>query len=109
MVLVHSSHHHFADVEGFLASGIGLVRQDFSDARETLFAILTVRIGLDIPIYWVRCLCSSGESLAWQYISVFVVAEEDVTGVIDVPGPVLGLAVETHDAVIAADPLIVFR
>ena len=40
---------------------------------------------------------------------MLVVSKEDVTRFVDVAGPVLCLAVYAHDAVVAANALIVFR
>ncbi len=47
------------------------------------------------------------EALARRDVGVFVMPHENVAGLVDVAGEVLGLAVEAHDAVVAADALIV--
>lgn len=40
---------------------------------------------------------------------MLIVAKQDVAGFIDVAGPVLCLAVNTHDAIVSSNPLIVLR
>ena len=107
MVLIHNGHHHGANVEGFLAPGIGLVGEDFPDLRETVAAISGVGIGADVAIKGIGGHRSAGETLARGDVGVFIVAKQDVTGFINILCPVLRLTVKTHDTVVAADSFIV--
>ena len=64
-------------------------------------------ISLNIAIDGISCHGLPRESLTRGYIGVLIMAKKNVTGIIDVLGPILRLAVEAHDAIIAADPLII--
>ena len=108
MVLVDDRHHHFANVEGFLPPGIGLVRQDLADQREALLAVRAVRIDSHVAIDGIGRRGPPGEPLARRHVGVVIVAQQNVAGFIDVARPVLRLAVDAHDAVVAANALIVF-
>ena len=115
MVLVDGRHHHFANIKRSLAPRVGLVRQDVADQFEAVFrigiaiAVPAVRIDLHISIQGIGSRGPPGEALARSHVGVVIVAQQNVAGFIDVAGPVLRLAVDTHDAVVAADSLIVLR
>src|ERR1017187_3381903 len=106
IVLVHDGPHHFANVEGFLASGIGLVGENLTYQGETV-AAMTVRIEPYVTVDGIGCRSLARKALAGCQVGVFIVAQKYMAGFIDVPGPVLGLAVGTHDAVVAANAFIV--
>ena len=89
MVLVHDRPHHLANVEGLLASGIGLVGENLADQCETVSA-MTVRIEPYITVDRIDGRSLARKSLAGRHVGVFIMAQEDVAGFIDVPGPVLG-------------------
>ena len=50
VVLVDGRHHHLADVEGFLAPRVGLVRQDLADQRESVFATVVPAVRIDLHV-----------------------------------------------------------
>ena len=69
---------------------------------------LAVWIGLYITVDRIGGCSFARESARPAHVSVIVMAEQDMAGFIDVAGPVLRLAIEAHDAVVAADALVVF-
>ena len=87
MVLIDDRHHHLANIEGFLAAGIGFVREDLADVREALLVAIPVRRDLHVAVDRIGGDGSPGESLARRHVSVFVVPQQDVAGFIDVAGP----------------------
>src|SRR5208283_426365 len=106
MVLVHDRPHYFANVERLLASGVGLVSEDFAHRGET---VATVSVGRepDVPIDGIGGHILARKALARHHVGVFIVAQENLTGVVDAAGPVLCLAVGTHNAIVAADAFVV--
>src|SRR5579863_7523101 len=62
-----------------------------------------------VAIDGINGFCLPREALTGCDISVLVVPEEDMAGVVDVPRPVLGLPVEAHDAIVTADSQVVLR
>src|SRR5204863_6437976 len=103
MILVHSRHHHAANIERFLAARIGFIIEDVADAIE---AIAGMRILLHVAVDCVASGCSARKALAGHHVGVIVVAEQDVTGFVDVMRPVLCLTIDSHDAAVSADALV---
>ena len=66
-----------------------------------------VRRTRDVAVDRIGGRGAAREALAGRDVGVLVVAEEDAAGVGDVARPVLRLAVRAHDAVVAADALVV--
>ena len=108
MVLVDRGLHHPANVECFLSAGVGLVGKDVADTSEAFFPRCAVRVFANVAVDWVAGCGGTRESFAAHDVSVFVMRQQDVASLIDVTRPVLGLPVQAHDAVISADPKIVF-
>src|SRR5208283_3241654 len=113
MVLVGSRLHHFTNIKRFLAPGVGLVRQDLADSFETaagiviLVVALAVRIGSHVTIGGIGSLGPPWKTFAGGRVGMIVVAQQNVARFVDIASPVLRLAVDTHDAVVTADALIV--
>ncbi len=94
--------------KGFLRPGLVCVRQNLSHERETVLAILTVRIALNIALDRIGGYGSARKALARHDVGMLVMSEQNMTGFIDIARPVLCLAVDSHDAVVPANSLIVF-
>src|SRR5262252_10788509 len=108
MVLIDHRHHHAANVEGLLAARVRCVGENLPSPREALFGSLLMRILLYIAVNRIVGYGHPREPLAWRNVGVVIVAEQDAASLIDVARPVLRLAIEAHDAVVAADALVVF-
>src|ERR1035438_5205176 len=103
MVLIDHRQHDSANIEGFLAARVGLVREDVAYQGETFLAVSTVgavdvrtvNMGINshVPI---DGICGHGgprESLSRRYISVIVVTQQNVACFIDVASPILRLPI----------------
>ena len=108
MVLIDDRLHHLANLESLLSAGVGFIGQDVADARETLLTVFAVDIIANVALDRVASLSGPGESFARLDVSVVVMTHQNVTRFIDVFGPVLCLSVQAHDAVVAADALVIF-
>src|ERR1019366_479642 len=107
MVLVYGCPHHAANVEGFLPSGVSVVGENLAHSGEAVVSAANVRIRLHVPVDGIVRGGPPWEPLAWSHVGVLIMAQEDVAGLIDVSCPILRLAVETHDAVVSANPFVV--
>ena len=108
MVLVNHRRQHSADVKWLLTPRVGLVRENVSDTHEAAGAVGAVRISLHVAVNGVAGCGTTGKTLARKNVGMLVMAEQDMTGLIDVAGKILRLAVWPHDAIIATNSLIVF-
>jgi hypothetical protein len=51
MVLIDDRLHHLANIESLLSAGVGFIRQDVADARETLLTVFAVDIIANVAMY----------------------------------------------------------
>ena len=79
VVLVGDRPHHGADVEGLLAVGVGLRREDVADGREVA-ARERVRVGRDVAVVRVARRRRRGAVLAGRHPGVLVVRDQDAVG-----------------------------
>src|SRR5215472_12961924 len=88
VVLVDHGLHHAANIEGFLSSGVGFVREYLTHSIERGFKNVGVRIRLDVPVTGVVGSGPTGKSLAAHNVGVLVVLQQDMAGLTNVPCPV---------------------
>ena len=79
MVLVGDGTHHRADVEGLLAVGVRLQREDVAHGAEVAVRDV-VRIAADVAVDRVGARRAPREALAGRDVGVLVVGEEDLAG-----------------------------
>ena len=106
MVLVGDRTHHRADVEGQLALGVDVVGEDVAD-RQDRAAVEVVREVPHVAVGWVGGRCPAGEPLTGSDVGVVVVGQQHTDRPRQVGGPVLALAVRSHDPLVAADAEVV--
>src|SRR5207302_4837205 len=109
MVLIDNRHHDFANVEGSFTSGICLLGENIPHTGEAAVPIFSMAKGLHITINRVGSCGSSWKALPRHNIGVLIVTEQDVTRLIDITGPILGLPIQAHDAIVATNALVVLR
>ena len=63
----------------------------------------------DITCHWITCLCTSRETLPWNYVGMIIVTHQNLAGGTKIRGEVLRLAIGTHDAFIPADSIVILR
>ena len=102
-ILVGDGGEDAADLERLLPPRIGGVGEDLAHGPERA----TVGEVADVAVAWVAGRGETGEALAWSCVGVLVVAEQKGARLGKVAGPVLRLAVGTHDPRVAADPEVV--
>src|SRR5208337_265135 len=105
VILIDGRHHHFANIKRFFAAGVGFVGHDIADPFEPVIpvAVLSVRMNSHVSINGIGGRRLTGEALAWSYVGVFIMAQQQMAGLINVLGPILRLPIEAHDAVVTAD------
>src|ERR1035438_2550353 len=69
-------------------SGVSVVGEDLAHSSEAVVRAANVRIRLHIPIDGIAGTGPARESLAWRYVGMLIMAQEDVAGLIDVSCPV---------------------